>query len=308
MVERIALLRAPNPSAMTLDGTNTWLLASRTGEAICIDPGPAIPAHIERIVAYLREHDLVLHAIALTHGHPDHAPAAPLLAAATGARTYAHRYSAARHDEVLDDNDELSFGDLQLVAIDAPGHTLEHLVFFERESATLFTGDAILGSGTVVIAPPGGAMRPYQATLRRLLAEFGDARAICCGHGPIVAHPRAKIEEYIEHRKRREAELLAALSVAPQTIPDLVERIYRDADMRLWAAAARQMLAYLLALEEEHRVSARRLNRAMTAREQAILNPDWVNVVGAEHAPLVEAELGAQLRLDAIYEYWLNRS
>ena len=307
MVERVALLRAPNPSAMTLDGTNTWLLASRSGEAICIDPGPAIPAHVDRIVAYLHENDLVLRAIALTHGHPDHAPAAPSLAAATGARTYAHRFSVAPHDAVLADNEELRIGDLQLVAIDAPGHTLEHLVFYERESATLFTGDTILGTGTVVIAPPGGAMRPYQATLRRLLAEFGDARAICCGHGPIVTEARAKIEEYIAHRERREAELLAALAAGTQTIPDLVERIYRDADMRLWAAAARQMLAYLLALEEEYRVRAVRLDRPLTQREHAILNPDWVNVVGAEHAPLVEAELGAQLRLDAIYEYSVSR-
>ncbi len=306
MVERVALLRAPNPSAMTLDGTNTWLLASRNGEAICIDPGPAIPAHVDRIVAYLRENALRLRSILLTHGHPDHAPAAPLLAAATGARTLAHRFSAAPHDDVLEDEAELRVGDLQIVAIEAPGHTLEHLVFYERESAALFTGDTILGTGTVVIAPPGGAMRPYQATLRRLLDEFGDARTICCGHGPIVTTPRAKIEEYIEHRQRREAELLAALAAGPQTIPDLVERIYRDADMRLWAAAARQMLAYLLALEEEHRVRARRLERPMTEREHAILNPDWVNVVGAEHAPLVEAELGAQLRLDTIYEYSLT--
>ncbi len=291
---------------MTLDGTNTWLLISRNGEALCIDPGPAIQAHVERIVARLRENDSRLRSILLTHGHPDHAPAAPLLAAATGARTLAHRYSAAPHDDVLEDNAELRVGDIDLVAIDAPGHTLEHLVFYERESATLFTGDTILGTGTVVIAPPGGAMRPYQATLRRLLDEFGDARAICCGHGPIVTAPRAKIEEYIEHRQRREAELLATLAAGPQTIPDLVERIYRDADMRLWAAAARQMLAYLLALEEEHRVRARRLERPMTEREHAILNPDWVNVVGAEHAPLVEAELGAQLRLDTIYEYSLT--
>jgi len=291
---------------MTLDGTNTWILASRNGDALCIDPGPAIPAHVDRIVAYLRENDLTLRSILLTHGHPDHAPAAPMLAAATGARIFAHPYSAAIHDDVLNDNQEMRVGDLQLVAIDAPGHTLEHLVFYERESATLFTGDTILGTGTVVIAPPGGAMRPYQATLRRLLAEFGDARTICCGHGPIVAEPRAKIEEYIAHRERREAELLRALAAGPQTIPDLVERIYRDADMRLWAAAARQMLAYLIALEEEQRVSAIRLERPLTEREHAILNPDWVNVVGAEHAPLVEAELGAQLRLDTLYEYSLS--
>ncbi len=305
VVSAIALVRAPNPSPMTLTGTNSYVLDAGNGEALVIDPGPAIAAHLDAIAANAAERQLRITAIALTHGHPDHAPGAALLARRTGAPVYAHPLSEAAHDRDLPLEGDLSVARLALWTIDAPGHTFDHVVFYERNERALFTGDVILGEGTVVIAPPGGAMRPYQRTLARLAREFPDAQRIYGGHGPVVEDAQAKIAEYITHRQTREAELLLALQGRPQTIPQLVRRIYGDGRSHLWAAMARQMLAYLLALQDEGRVSAERVERPMTELERTIMNPPWATIVGEEHAAVVEAELGAMLQLDTIYTYTL---
>jgi glyoxylase-like metal-dependent hydrolase (beta-lactamase superfamily II) len=297
-------VRAPNPSAMTLSGTNTYFIGAGKGEAIVIDPGPPIERHVDAIVDTARERGLRITAIALTHGHPDHAPAAAPLSRITGAPVYAHPASQAPYDRRLLDGD-LRAGDLSLHVMDAPGHTFEHVVFYEPEERSLFTGDVILGEGTVVIAPPGGAMRPYQRTLQRLADTFGDAAHIYGGHGPVVDDPLAKIQEYIEHRRMREGEIIAALTSKPQTIPELVLHIYGDSRPILWPAMARQILAYLIALGEEQRVTAIAVDRPMTMQETAILNPSWETIVGPEHAAVVEAELGSMLRLDTLYRYQL---
>lgn len=302
----IALVRAPNPSAMTLTGTNSYVVDA-DGDAIVIDPGPPIARHVDALGVHLRSHGLRLAAIAITHGHPDHAPAAHELARGTGAPVYAHPNSEVQRDFDFELESEWRAGNVVLRVVDAPGHTFDHVVLYEPGHGALFTGDVILGEGTVVIAPPGGAMRPYQATLRRLRDEFPGARRIYGGHGPPVLDARAKIEEYIEHRLMRESELLDALNVAPQTIPELVIRIYGSARRILWPAMARQMLAYLIALQEEGRVTATPLARSMESWEATILNPPWETIVGIEHAALVEAELGAMLQLDTVYRYALAR-
>ena len=289
---------------MTLTGTNTYLIDAGGGEALVIDPGPPIQRHVDALVDAARERNLRITAIALTHGHPDHAPAALPLAERTGAAIYAHPASEAAYDRRLLDGD-LRVGTIALRVLDAPGHTFEHVAFYEPEERALFTGDVILGEGTVVIAPPGGAMRPYQQTLQRLGETFGDAARIYGGHGEAVDDPRAKIAEYIAHRRMREAELVAQLETGPLTIPELVLRVYGNARPLLWPAMARQLLAYLIALSEEGRVSASVVDRAMTKEETAMLNPDWKDIVGPEHAAVVEAELGSMLRLDALYRYRL---
>jgi len=305
-VSSIALVRAPNPSPMTLTGTNTYVIDAGGGEAIVIDPGPAIERHIDAVVANAAERGLRISTIALTHGHPDHAPAAAPLAARTGAMVWVHPDSDVQHDATFTLEGELRAGTTALRVIDAPGHTFEHVALYHPAEHALFTGDVILGEGTVVIAPPGGAMRPYQRTLERLRDEFPQAQKIYGGHGPRVEDARAKIAEYIEHRKQREAELLATLAHGPMTIPQLVIAIYGTQRPVLWPAMARQMLAYLIALTEEGRVHAHALDRPMTEQENTILNPAWESIVGAEHAPLIAAELGAMLKLDKIYEYRLS--
>lgn len=303
---RVALVRAPNPSPMTLTGTNTYVIDCGEGAGICIDPGPPIETHVDAILNRARALDVRIAAILVTHGHPDHAPAAALVKERTGAPVLAHVNAAFPHDRDLRDGDVIETGSTVIEVVDAPGHTFDHVVFYDRQDRALFTGDVVLGEGTVVIAPPNGAMRPYERTLQRLLDGFPDVEVIYGGHGPPVGEPQTKLREYIEHRKQRQTELLNALAEAPQTIPQLVRRIYAEVHPVLWPAAARQMLAYLLALEDEGRVRSRELPRAMTPEETRLLNPDWASIVGKAEARVVEEELGAMLQLDAIREYALT--
>ncbi len=306
VTSRIELVRAPNPSAMTLSGTNSYLIDCGNGQAICIDPGPAIERHVQALLDRAAAMDCRIALICLTHTHPDHAPAALILAQRTGAPIAAHAETEFPHDRDLHDGDVLRMGDARIRVMESPGHTFDHLVYYEERERALFTGDVVLGEGYVVIAPPNGAMRPYQHTLQRLLDEFADAAVIYGGHGEPIHNPRAKVLEYIAHRRSRQQEILNALAAGPQTIPQLVQTIYHDTNPILWPAAARQMLAYLLALEQEGRVQSHRADREMTPQEYAILNPEWETIVGAEHARTVEEELGAMLRLDTIREYALS--
>lgn len=305
VASRIALVRAPNPSAMTLSGTNSYLIDCGNGEAVCIDPGPAIERHVEAILERAAQMSCRIVVICLTHTHPDHAPAAPLLQQLTGAPVAAHAQTEFAHDRNLHDGDVLQIGQATIDVMESPGHTFDHLVFYEQRDGALFTGDTVLGEGYVVIAPPNGAMRPYQQTLARMLELFPGARTIFGGHGDPVRDPQAKLREYIAHRVSRQDEILTALAAGPATIPELVRTIYRSTNPVLWPAAARQMLAYLIALEQEGRVQSHEENRAMTPEEHAILNPEWASIVGKEHARTVEAELGAMLRLDTIRVYGL---
>jgi glyoxylase-like metal-dependent hydrolase (beta-lactamase superfamily II) len=290
---------------MTLTGTNSYIIDCGNGQAVCIDPGPPIARHVDALIERAAALHCEIALIALTHTHPDHAPAAPMLSARTGAPIAAHARTEFPHTRDVRDDDVLTIGDTAISAIEAPGHTFDHLVYYEPREGALFTGDTVLGEGYVVIAPPNGAMRPYQETLQRLLDEFPAARVIYGGHGEPVRDPQAKLREYIEHRRSRQQEILKALESGPQTIPQLVRAIYRDTNPILWPAAARQMLAYLIALEQEGTVTSRALERPMNGDEHAILNPEWETIVGKEHARTVEEELGAMLRLDTIREYRL---
>jgi glyoxylase-like metal-dependent hydrolase (beta-lactamase superfamily II) len=289
---RVGRLRARNPSPMTLDGTNGYVVRAGPDALVAVDPGPLDDRQLDAFLGAARELNATFVAILVTHGHPDHAPGAAPLSAETGAPVYAHPAALFPHDHALVDGERVGFGDASFTALHAPGHARDHLVFVLDDERALFAGDVVLGTGTVVVAPPGGEMRTYQRTLHRLRDEYGDARALYGGHGPEVLDVRAKLDEYIAHREARERQIVAALRNGNDTIPALVEAVYRDTDRRLWPAAARQILAHLIALEAEGSVRGKRIERVPTPQEAALLDPDLSKLAETVGGDVIRAELG----------------
>lgn len=239
----IALVRADNPGPFTLEGTNTWLI----GRDPCwvVDPGPpALERHVAHVAAEVRARG-GLAGIALTHAHADHSGAVDALADAWGEVPVAA--AAWEHATVrLADGDR--FG--PLTALATPGHSTDHLAFLTGR--TLFSGDAVLGRGSVFVFPDPGAMRGYLAALERLAGHELDV--ICPGHGPLVDDPHAVIRRYREHRMEREQRLVAALCDGLRSTGELLDRVWSDAPPALRGAATVTLAAHLDKLGEEGRL------------------------------------------------------
>ncbi|HEX8100248.1 MAG TPA: MBL fold metallo-hydrolase [Actinomycetota bacterium] len=235
---------APNPGPFTLEGTNTWIVG--VNHTFVIDPGPDDEGHLDAV----RREAGSIEAILLTHRHPDHAPGAPRLASMSGAPVLAFRPEEGEHR--LRDGEVLEAGGMTLRVVHAPGHTQDHVVFHDPFSGSLFTGDAVLGRGTSIVDPPDGDMSAYMRTLSAMLSL--SPRVIYPGHGPVVWSAVAKLEEYVQHRKEREEQVLGGLRDGNETPEALVQAIYSDYPPDLYPAATRSVLAHLLKLEREGRV------------------------------------------------------
>ena len=249
VVERLTPLLtrvlAPNPSPMTLDGTNTYLLsAPGSGDAVVVDPGPTDPGHRDRVEAVLTAADAELRAVLLTHHHPDHADAAAAWADAHGCPVLAPTPTLARRAPVLTDGQHVGSGDTEVVVIATPGHTRDHVAFRLADGAVL-TGDHVLGRGTSVVAHPDGDLASYLSSLRRVWALGPDA--LHPGHGPsLLQDPGAVLEYYTAHRRFRADQVRHALATAgPADLDQLVAELYAEVDRWLWPAAAASLSATL---------------------------------------------------------------
>jgi glyoxylase-like metal-dependent hydrolase (beta-lactamase superfamily II) len=257
-------LLAHNPSPFTFTGTGTFVVGQ--GTVAVIDPGPADPAHIKALIDSLAG-ETVSH-IVITHTHMDHSPAAPALAAATGARIVgcaplvlsddgpradAGFDASYAPDRVMSEGDSVSGPGWTLTAVATPGHTSNHLCFALEEEKALFTGDHVMGWSTTVVAPPDGDMAAYMASLAKLLDR--DDVLYHPTHGEPVSDPQRFVRGLITHRKQRENQILKLLGEAPQTIAAMVAVMYAMVDKRLHPAAGRSVLAHLIDLEARDRVA-----------------------------------------------------
>lgn len=266
--ERITRVLCENPSPFTYTGTGTYLVGNGTSLAV-IDPGPMMPDHGEAILRAAS--DRQISHILVTHTHLDHSPLSAWLKERTGAPIYAFgAHGAGRRggldgeeveagadrafapDHILADSDCICGDGWTLQAVHTPGHTANHLCFHLEEEDTLFCGDHIMGWSTTVISPPDGDMRDYIASLRRII-DIKPAKLLPT-HGPSIDNPEPFIRAIITHRKMREGQIIKQLEGGAETIDAMVERMYKDVHKALHPAAARSVLAHMIAMVDEGRV------------------------------------------------------
>ena len=253
----IQLVRGANPSLMTNRGTNTYLVG--VPDPVLIDAGAGDVEYERRLMECLGGFHLgQVSKVLITHAHSDHTggldrvrwlfPTAPV-----------YRLFPDGPDdpafEPIEDGSLIEYSGGFLRAIHTPGHARDHVCFFDDARGILFSGDHIVGEGTVFISPEGGGMAAYMASLERLRAL--DVRAIFPAHGPVIEPGRPKIEEYLTHRRMREQQILDGLRGGARRVPELVGKIYAEVPRSLHGLAAESTLSHLLKLEAEGAVRSR---------------------------------------------------
>ncbi|XP_043206469.1 endoribonuclease LACTB2-like isoform X2 [Amphibalanus amphitrite] len=218
-----------NPSPMTLQGTNTYLVG--TGKRrVLVDTGSSgVPEYVDRLEGVLREADVQLQEIVITHWHSDHVGGLADLRRRLGdipARKFPRPEAAdAPGVEPLNDGEVITTEGATLRVVHTPGHTTDHVVLHMSEGNVIFSGDCILGETTAVFED----LADYMASLELLLQLRPSA--IYPGHGPVVQNPIEKIQFYMDHRREREQQILAALRNAESascTVTDIVTAVYTD--------------------------------------------------------------------------------
>ena len=243
---------APNPSVFTGRGTNTYLLGGSS--LVCIDPGPDDDRHLVAILDAAGERGGRITTILLTHSHPDHRPLARRLAAQTGATVHCFDPSAGDDQaQAMSDGEVVRIDDVALAAVHTPGHTRDHLCFFDTAARTLYSGDHILNGTTSVVHPDEGDMSDYIRSLQRVQAL--QPLTILPGHGERVDDAGALIDEYIAHRLEREAQVLTAAQGRPAFTPmDLVPPLYAAYPVEVYPLAAWTVQAHLDKLVRDGRI------------------------------------------------------
>lgn len=244
---------APNPSAWTLDGTNTWLVGAPGGSCVVIDPGPLANGHEQSIVDALDRRRAKAIAILLTHGHEDHSEGAVELGDRLGVpvRALDPRFMASgsnAHDYLVD-GERIEVEGADLLVIGTPGHSSDSLCFLVNDH--LLTGDTVLGRGTTMVAHPDGKLHEYLTSLRKLsdLCADSSVQRLLPGHGPVVADPSRVVQYYLDHRRERLDQVRAVAESGAVSAAEIVKIVYADVPPDVWPAAEATVMAQLAYLE-----------------------------------------------------------
>ncbi|MCK0093690.1 MBL fold metallo-hydrolase [Rhodococcus sp. F64268] len=245
VTENAAVLLAENPSVMSLEGTNTWILrAPDSDECIVIDPGPLDEAHLTRVAQVPVAMTLI------SHRHFDHTEGGERFAELTGSPVHAvtpeHRHGGGTE---LSDGDVLEAAGLRVRVLATPGHTADSLSFVLEDDRSVLTADTTLGRGTTVLDDTDGDLGDYLGSLRSYIA-LGQGYTVLPGHGAELPDLETIARGYLAHREERLDQVRGALRTLGReaSARQVVEHVYADVDESLWDAAEKSVnvqLAYL---------------------------------------------------------------
>ncbi|KUH39859.1 MULTISPECIES: MBL fold metallo-hydrolase [Streptomyces] len=251
--DRAVNVLAPNPSAMTLDGTNTWILSEPDSPlAVVVDPGPLDEGHLRAVRDTAESLGKRVALTLLTHGHPDHAEGAARFAELTRTPVRALDPALRLGGEGLSAGQVVAVGGLELRVVATPGHTGDSLSFHLPADRAVLTGDTVLGRGTTLVAHPDGRLGDYLDSLRRLRSLTVDdgVHTVLPGHGPVLDDAQGAVEFYLAHRASRLAQVETAVEDGYTTPAEVVAHVYADVDRSLWPAAELSVRAQLEYLSE----------------------------------------------------------
>ncbi|MFB9798153.1 MBL fold metallo-hydrolase [Arthrobacter citreus] len=240
---------APNPGPMSLDGTNSYVIAANGSESVAVvDPGPLDEEHLH-LLASAGTVDVIL----ITHRHADHTEASRRFSELTGAPVRALDPEYCINGAPLADGEEIKAGGTVIRVVATPGHTSDSVCFHlpaDGDGGSVLTGDTILGRGTTVLDFPDGTLGEYLESLERL-AALGHA-TVLPAHGPVLSDLSSVVLTYRDHREERLEQIRAALAEAgPDAgVSRVADLVYADVPANVRPAAELSVAAQLQYLRE----------------------------------------------------------
>jgi len=259
---RAVCVLAPNPSPVTLTGTNTWIIAEPgSPSVIVVDPGPCHDGHLRRVLEKAVAGRRNIAQIILTHRHKDHSAGAARLAAMSGAPVVAagpaHRAGPAhqagpanRVDRQIVDGELIVAAGCEVRVVSTPGHSWDSVCLLVPADHALLTGETVLGHGVTAIAR-NGDLRDYLGTLDKLsdLAGRAGLAVLLPGHGPVRDDPAAVLDQHISHCHERLSRVQAAVAAGARTPAEIVAKVFGYVDPAAQRAAESSVRAQLDYLE-----------------------------------------------------------